>query len=264
MFETIVLFFRLIAISIKSQMQHRASFLMLVLAHFLATFVDIFGIWVLFDRFNMLKGWTLKEVGLIYGIMHVSFAIAESSARGFDTFWQLIKHGDFDRLLLRPRGTLFQIASRDFQMMRLGRFFQGIVILSWSFTQLEFSFLSWSSLTILLSIIGAASLFYGLFILQATFSFWTIETLEVMNITTYGGVETGQYPMSIYTPGFRAFFTFIIPLACVAYYPISILIHHNQQPFWLSFLFPFAGILFFIISCKMWEFGVGHYHSTGN
>lgn len=264
MFETVVLYFRLIAISIKSQMQHRASFFMLATAHFIATFVDIFGIWVLFDRFNIIKGWTLKEVGLIYGVMHISFAIAETAARGFDTFWQLVKYGDFDRILLRPRGTLFQIASRDFQMLRVGRLLQGTVILLWSHQELNLSFFSWSSLTIILSVIGSTSLFYGLFVLQATFSFWTIETLEVMNITTYGGLETGQYPMSIYKPGFRAFFTFIIPLACVAYYPISILINHSQMPMWLSFLFPLAGVLFLVISCKMWQFGVRHYHSTGS
>ena len=55
-------------------------FLILAATHFIATFVDILGIWVLFDRFKMIQGWTLAELALIYGIMHMGFAAAEASA----------------------------------------------------------------------------------------------------------------------------------------------------------------------------------------
>src|SRR5262245_43113177 len=96
------LFFRLIGISFRSKMQHRASFWMLLSTYFLSTFIDIVGIWVLFDRFKMVQGWTLKEVAILYGIMHIGFSIPEAFARGFDNFGLLIKSGDFDRILLRP------------------------------------------------------------------------------------------------------------------------------------------------------------------
>lgn len=264
MFETIRLYFRLIGISVRSQMQYRASFLMLAATHFISTFVDIFGIWVLFDRFKMVQGWTLGELALIYGIMHMGFAIAEASARGFDTFDQMVKNGDFDRVLLRPCGTIFQIATRDFQMMRIGRFLQGFVVLMWSCMELQLSLLSLKGLIILIAVIGTSSLFYALFVIQATLSFWTTETLELMNITTYGGLESGQYPMSIYNSGFRLFFTFIIPLACVAYYPIAILLRHEAFPMWAGTLFPLAGIAFLYLACQLWKLGVRHYHSTGS
>ena len=48
--------------------------------------------------------------------------------------------------------------------------------------------------------------------LQATLAFWTTETLEIVNTVSYGGVETAQYPLSIYRPWFRHFFTFVVPL----------------------------------------------------
>ncbi len=264
MWETICLYFKLIGIAIRSQMQYRASFLMLALTHFISTFVDILGIWVLFDRFKMVQGWNLEELALIYGVVHMGFAAAEASARGFDTFSLMIKNGDFDRFLLRPCGTLFQVATCDFQLMRIGRFLQGFVVLMWSCWQLQLSLLSIKGLIILFAFIGTTSLFYALFVIQATLSFWTTETLELMNITTYGGVESGQYPMSIYTQGFRFFFTFIIPLACVAYYPMAILLHHENFSLWLGIIFPFAGIAFLCLSCFLWKIGVRHYHSVGS
>jgi ABC-2 type transport system permease protein len=258
------LYFKLIAVSFKSQMQHRASFFMLAGAHFISTFVDIFGIWALFDRFKVVEGWTFAEMTLIYGIIHMGFASAEALSRGFETFSTLVRNGDFDRLLLRPLGTLFQVATCGIQMMRVGRFLQGLVILLWGCSMLQFSLFSTHVLIILLAIVGTTCLFSGLFIIQATLSFWTTETLEIMNITTYGGVEAGQYPITIYPSAFRLFFTFAIPLACVAYYPVATLLKHETIPFWIGSLLPLSGVLFLYLACQLWKFGVSRYQSTGS
>jgi len=258
------LFLRLIGTSFKSQMQHRASFFMLISTYFLSTFIDIIGIWVLFDRFEMVQVWTLKEVAILYGIMHIGFSIPEALARGFDNFGLLIRNGDFDRVLLRPLNTIFQMASREIQWIRLGRFLQGFIVLAWGCSQMQVSLTSLHFLIILLAIIGTAAVFYGLFILQATLTFWTTETLELMNITTFGGLEVGQYPMSIYGPILRGFFTFIIPLACVAYYPIAAALNHESIPMWLGTIAPLGGLVFLYLSIQLWKVGVRHYSSTGS
>jgi len=264
MWNTFRLYWKLIGISIRSQMQHRASFLMLTVAYFLSTLVDILGIWVLFDRFKMVQGWTLEEVGLIYGVMHMGFAIAEASARGFDTFSETVKHGDFDRLLLRPIGTLFQVATSEVQWIRMGRFIQGLLVLLWSCQQLGIHFFSLTSGILAFAVVGTASLFYGLMVVQGALSFWTVETLELMNITTFGGLESGQYPMSIYRPSFRMFFTFVVPLACVAYYPVAVALHHEAFPLWAALVFPVTGLVFLYAACQFWHLGVRRYHSTGS
>jgi viologen exporter family transport system permease protein len=258
------LFLKLIGVCLRSQMQHRASFLMLTAAHFLATFVEIAAIWVLFDRFKTLQGWSLEQLALIYGIIHMGFAAAEGLARGFDTFDRMLKLGDFDRILLRPMGTFFQIAAREIQLMRLGRFFQGLVVLLWGCRKLQLTMDSYEMPVIVFAVIGTTCLFYGLFVIQAAFCFWTTETLELMNITTYGGVESGQYPMSIYKKGFRWFFTFIVPLGCVAYYPIASSLKIENIPTGLGVLLPSFGILFLLAASKLWHVGVKRYHSTGS
>lgn len=262
--RSVGLYLQMISISIRSQMQYKSSFLLLSFAHFISTFAEIIGIWVLFERFKFIQGWTLAELSLIYGIIHIGFAIAETSSRGFDTFSSIVKNGEFDRLLLRPCSTLLQVASREFQLMRVGRFLQGLCVLIWGFNQNDLSFVSPATLIIITSILGTSCLFYGLFVLQATLSFWTVETLELMNITTYGGVEAGQYPITAYTPVFRLIFTFIIPLACVAYYPIAVLLKHETLPFWTAFLLPLTGSAFLYLSFKTWSFGVRHYRSAGS
>jgi ABC-2 type transport system permease protein len=98
-------------------------------------------------------------------------------------------------------------------------------------------------------------------------SFWTTESLEIMNTLTYGGVETAQYPMAIYQQGFRRFFTFVVPLACVAYFPI-VAVLGIDDPLGTSRVFqycaPLAGFAFLGASLALWRIGVRHYTSTGS
>jgi ABC-2 type transport system permease protein len=248
-------------------MQYRASFLMLTVGQLLITGIEFLGIWALFARFGSLRGWTLPEIALFYGIVNVAFAITEGIGRGFDTFPNLVKTGDFDRLLLRPRSTALQVAAQDWQLMRIGRLLQALVVLGWAITALP---VVWSPARILLLaavIGGGVCLFYGLFIFQATLSFWTIESLEIMNTVTYGGTETGQYPLTIYRPWFRLFFTFIVPLAFMNYIPASAILPRADLqgvPAWLAWLAPLAGLLFLFVSLQVWKFGVRHYTSTGS
>lgn len=265
--DTIRLYFRYVSISLRSQMQYRASFIMFSLGHFAATFVEIFAIWAMFDRFSSLREWRLAEVAMFYGLINMSFAIAEAVGRGFDIFPRLVKSGDFDRLLLRPRSTTLQVAAMEFQLFRIGRLSQGLVVLIWAYITLNLSFRPGYLILVVLTILGGACLFYGLFILQATLSFWSTETLELMNTVTYGGTETSQYPLAIYRKWFRRFFTYIVPLGCVNYFPTLAIINKADplgSPVWFQWLSPVIGILFMTATLQAWKIGVKHYRSTGS
>jgi ABC-2 type transport system permease protein len=261
------LYRRYVLISLRSQMEYRASFVIRTLAHFAVTFVEFLGLAALFDRFGEVKGWTLPQMAFFYGIISIAFAIAEAVPRGFDVFPLLIKTGNFDRILLRPRSTALQVLGQELQLMRIGRLAQAVLVLTWSAHKLDLHVTLASTLLLTLAIVGGACLFSGLFILQATLSFWTTESIEILNCTTYGGVEAAQFPVTIYKPWFRIIFTFVIPLATINYFPAQALLG-LEDPLgstrlvqWLS---PLAGVLFLILSLRFWRFGVKHYTSTGS
>jgi ABC-2 type transport system permease protein len=261
--DTLRLYLRYAGISVRGQMQYRASFWMFSLGQLFATGVEFLGIWALFARFGSLRGWSLAEVALFYGVVNIAFACADALARGFDMFPQQVKSGDFDRLLLRPRSTALQVAGGEVLLTRAGRLLQGLVVLLWAAAALH---VAWSAAKVALlaaMIAGGTCIFYGLFVLQATLSFWTIETLEIMNTMTYGGSETAQYPLTIYRPWFRQFFTFVVPLACMNYLPASIILGRGEPSAW-QWLSPAAGVLFLVLTLQLWKVGVRHYHSTGS
>lgn len=263
----VALYRRLIAVSIRSQMQYRASFLMLSFGTLVTASTEFLAIWALFARFGTIKSWRLPEAALLYGLVNTTFAIADAVSRGFDTFAGMIRMGDLDRVLLRPRSVALQVAGREFQMMRVGRFAQGVAVLAWSWhalglgPELERIALAGAA------VVGGVALFYGLIVVQATLAFWTTEGLEVVNMVTYGGTEVSQYPMHIYGARFRRFFTFVIPLACIAYLP-ALAIMGKPDPLGstptMQTTAPLAGIVFLILAGQAWRFGLRHYRSTGS
>jgi ABC-2 type transport system permease protein len=114
---------------------------------------------------------------------------------------------------------------------------------------------------------GGVAFFLGLVILQATLAFWTIDSLEVANTLTYGGVYAAQYPMDIYARWFRDFFTFVVPLSCVAYFPIVGLLGIRDPlgaPPWFLAASSLVGLLFLIAALCVWRLGVRRYTSTGS
>jgi ABC-2 type transport system permease protein len=265
--DNLTLYLRLLGVSVRSQLQYRASFIMLALGQFLSTGGEFLAIWALFERFGSLKGWRLAEIALFYGIISIAFAIADAAGRGFDLFANMVRSGEFDRVLLRPRSTALQVAARELQIMRIGRFSQGLVVLVWAAGALGIVWTVPRIMLLLWAVIGGACLFVGLFVLQATMCFWTTESLEIMNTVTYGGVETAQYPITVYRDWFRTFFTFGVPLAALSYFPaVGILGRPDVlgTPFWFQCLAPGIGVLFLVLSLQVWKIGVRHYHSTGS
>jgi ABC-2 type transport system permease protein len=120
---------------------------------------------------------------------------------------------------------------------------------------------------LLWAILGGLLLFWGILVLQATLSFWTVESLEIVNTITYGGVEAGQYPLDIYTGWFRRFLIFIVPIGCVTYFPIAAILGHADVagvPAWAGALTPLAGLAFLGLAFGAWRQGVRHYTSTGS
>jgi ABC-2 type transport system permease protein len=85
-----------------------------------------------------------------------------------------------------------------------------------------------------------------------------------MNTVTYGGTETAQYPLDIYRPWFRRFFTFVVPLACVGYLPVLGILRPGMAAPWVPYAAPLAGLVFLWVALMLWRVGVRHYTSTGS
>jgi len=262
------LLMRLIGASLRAQAQYPASAIMLTIGQFIGNVIEIIAVWALFDRFGTVQGWQFGEVAVFYGLAHVMFSLADVLARGFDVLGtEFLRTGEFDRLLLRPRALTVQLIGHEFRISRAGRFAQGFIVLVMG---AHFAGVEWSLASVVIAlwaVTGGIALFFGVMVLQGTMSFWTIESLEVANVVTYGGVQAAQFPLSLYNGWLRGLLTFVVPLACVAYFPVLLILGRPDPlgtPAWFGGVAPIAGFLFLAISFVAWRFGVRHYTSTGS
>ena len=173
-----------------------------------------------------------------------------------------VREGSFDRILLRPRAISLQILGSEFQLMRVGRLLQGVLVLVIGIVNTDQIFALEEWLLLVLSLIGGILVFVGLFVLQATMSFWTVQTLEMMNAFTYGGIQMAQYPMDIYRHWFRRLFTVMLPIGAINYFPLAAIFRDGSML--LAYMTPVFGLLFFVATQLIFSFGKRYYCSTGS
>jgi viologen exporter family transport system permease protein len=265
--DAIRLYGRYAAASVKSQLQYRASAVMTALGVFLITTSEFIAVWALFDRFGHVRGWTLPEVALFYGVISITWALCDAISRGFDNFAQIVKSGEFDRVLLRPRSTVLQLLGQELTLRRFGRLVQGIAVLGYAFAAGTIAWTIGRAVLLVVAIACGICVFLGILVLQATSAFWTVESLEVWSSVTYGGLTAGQYPLAIYRSWLRDLFIFVFPIGCATYFPgVAILGRADPlgTPPIVGWLAPLAGPVFLAACLQVWRIGVRHYRSTGS
>ncbi len=263
------LYLHLIDHQARAQLQYRASFLLQVAGVFCGGFVDFLAILILFGRFESIGGWTVAEVALLYGLVAVPFAIAHLVGQGFDEFAMTIRTGSFDQVLIRPRTTFLQVLGSQFSLRQLGRVAEALVVLGLGLAWLDVR--AWWSvghwLFMLWSIAGGVLFFLGMMLVGATLCFWTVESIEAINIFTYGGAEMAHYPMHIFGDWLRRVFIYLVPLAFVNYVPALWLLGKPDPlglPAWAPLLaVPLCAVVFGV-GLLAWRTGVRHYLSTGS
>ncbi|MGF7032663.1 ABC-2 type transport system permease protein [Paenibacillus mucilaginosus] len=259
-----MIYFRYMSLHFRSQLQYRASFWLLTLGQFFIPFSVFAGLYLMFERFGQLQGWSFFEAALCFAVIHLAFSLSECFARGFDSFSSLVGGGEFDRLLVRPRSTAVQVLGSRFEFNRIGRLVQSAIVLVWAVSSLPVAWTAAKAFTLVLMIVGGTLIFTGIYMLAATLCFWTIQGLEVANIFTDGGREMAQYPLNIYQKWVTVFFTFIIPFGCVSYLPLLFILDRVQGPSLLYMLMPLGGAVFVLPCLLVWLVGVRYYRSTGS
>lgn len=251
-----------VSINVRSMMQYKTSFCLTAIGQFLLSFQGFLGVFFLFQRFPRVKDFTYPEVLLCFSVVLLQFSLAEMIARGFDSFSGMVREGSFDQVLVRPQNEILQVLGSKFELTRIGRMLQAVVLFIYGVTHCGVQWTFPRIITVIFMLIGGTALFSGLFLIYAALCFFTLEGLEFMNMFTHGAREFGKYPIGIYGRKMLLFTTFLIPYALVQYYPLLYLLGRRDS--WLYGLLPLAALWFLLPCYGLWRFGVRHYKSSGS
>lgn len=260
--ENMILYVKYASVCTRSVMQYKMSFLLMILGRFLMAFTELIAIKFLFSGFEQIRGYTYGDILLCFSIIQMSFTLAELFGNGFKAFSGMVREGTFDRMMVRPRSLILQIMGTRFEIGRTGPLLTAFITL---ILGIRNSRIKWNILTtgtLLAMILGGALLFIGLFMLGASFCFFSVEDTSLMNVLTYGAKSHGKYPIDIYGKGIMRFCTFVVPYTLIQYYPLQFLLGKTGQ--WQLAFCPLGIGVFLAVCYIIWRFGVRHYKSCGS
>ncbi len=256
------LYIKYLKVHFKKELEYRTSFCLSFLAQFFVFFGYYFTILCLFDQFSNIKGFTLWQVLLTFGIIQFGFSFCETFFRGIDQFDHLIVTGNFDRLLLRPRNILGQVCCEEVSFIKFARLIQSLVVLGIAIWKVEVIWNFKKVITLVFMLLSSICIFLSILILSAAYCFLTVKGLEVRNVLTDGSKHLAQYPIGIFKRGFVIFFTYILPLGFVNYYPLLFLLDRSTNP-WLI-ISPLITIFYLFPSIALFYLGIRKYSSSGS
>ncbi|ROQ68691.1 ABC-2 type transport system permease protein [Streptomyces sp. 840.1] len=255
------------AMWLRSTMAYRASFVMTAFGNFAATAFDFVAIMLMFSHVDVLGGYTLPEIALLYGAAGTAFGLADLVMGSMDRLGRRVRDGTLDTLLVRPVPVIAQVAADRFALRRLGRITQGALVLGYALVTLDIEWTVARVLMVPLMLLSGAAIFGAVFVAGAAFQFFAQDASEVQNSFTYGGNTLLQYPPTVFATDLVRGVTFVVPLAFVNWLPALYVLGRDYPldlPDWVAFLPPVVAALCWVVAGLAWRAGLRAYRSTGS
>ncbi len=265
--NTLHLYIRSMGMLLKSQLQYTSSFIMQTLAQLVMEGGEMLAVILVIDRFENLKHWTGGNLFFFFGLMSVSFYITEFFGRGVTgNFPSMVRSGQLDTLLLRPRGIITQVLCSGMDPRRISCIAVGVVALVMGSSMSD---VSWSVLKVLAlaeSVCMSCMLILGLFMIEDILCIHSVKSVELVNALTYGGRSACQYPIDIYPKPLKILFSVVAPFALTMHVPAAFILGKPLYgwPVWTAFVTPLSGVLVFAVMVMLFNRGIKFYRSTGN
>jgi viologen exporter family transport system permease protein len=247
----------------KARVSYRADFLIGVATSMAATLFSLGFVVVLFRRIPHLAGWRFEEVLFLYGFSLIPFGLFNVLSMNLYEFGgTYIIEGKFDRVLLRPISSLFQVLFEAFRIESFQEVITGLVVVTWAAHRLNYH---WSALGIsqlvFFGLCGGV-IYIAVFLLLTTISFFMEDRIGV-HPPAWNLLAFGRYPLSIYSGYIQFFLSWLIPFGFATFYPSVRLLGRPEFQAYAP-LIPLVAVITLVIALLAWRQGVRHYSSTGS
>ncbi len=265
--KTCRLYLRSMKMLMKCQFEYPVSFFLQTLAQMIMEGGEMMAVILIIDRFDRVNQWEAGDLFFFFGIMSVTFYLTECFGRGITgNFPSLIRTGQMDTLLLRPRGVLTQVLCSAVDPRRIACIAVGTtsLVIGCGLAQVRWTVLK--ALAMAEAVLFGCVLILGLFMIEAIFCIYSVKSVELVNALTYGGRSACEYPVDIYPRPLRILFTAVAPFALVLHAPAAYILGKPLfgWPAWTAFACPLVGALSFALIYLFFQRAMRYYRSTGS
>lgn len=258
-----LLFFDYFTQYAKVRISYRGDFFISLATSFAATLFSLGFVYFLFRKSPLLAGWNFYEVLFLWGFTQIPYGLFNVISLNLYEFGNTyIIEGKFDRVLLRPVSSLFQVLFENFRIESLQEVVTGSFCMWWATGELG---VRWSPAKFgMLAFYGicAGIIYVSIFLLLSTVSFWFEDRIGV-HPPVWNVIAFGRYPLSIYSGAVQFFLCWIIPFGLASYYPSVRMLGRTVTPEYIAYV-PVVALVFLAIAVSVWNSGTRHYSSTGS
>jgi ABC-2 type transport system permease protein len=251
----------------RSQLQYRTNCITLIVTGLVWQGTGFVFIWIILSQFRELAGWTLGDIAFLYGFRLIAHAGSMLLFGIFHRVEFLIRRGEFDRFLASPIPPLLSVMTYEFPIPALGDLLGGVLIFAAATTQVN---IHWSLLIVIygvLALIGGCLIDTAVKLAARSLAFRTLSSFYLVSFFDDAISLAGNYPLTIYGGAMRFLFTFVLPVAFLAYFPVVVLLNRTGElsvsPLF-AFLSPLVGIALFTFSCLLFNSELRYYQSAGH
>lgn len=265
--EILSLFFAYAKIGLKTRWQYKLDTIVTSLAVFVREAAGLVAMYLALLQFDNINGWHIDELLFLFSLIFITYAIFIVFFMALRDFSDWIKHGDFDRVMLRPRGLLTQLllCGSDW-MAAFGHGSLGIVLFLLSAGRVGIVWNGTMVLYYLVMILSGVLIQGALFLIFSSIAIYVVETQSIKGL--YWNMRSfAIYPISIYNKVIQTILIFVVPFAFVNYFPAQFFLRKPDMaayPTWFMYLSPVVGVGLWLIAYAFWRFSLRYYKSTGN
>lgn len=247
----------------KVRVSYRGDFFVSLATSMAATLFSLGFVWFMFRNVPRLANWRMEEVVFLYGFSLIPFGLFNVLSLNLYEFGATyIMEGKFDRVLLRPISSLFQVLFETFRIESFHEVLVGLGILVWASRRLGYH---WTVLDVVLLVLFSLCggvIYVSIFLFLSTFSFWFEDRIGI-HPPFWNLLMFGRYPLSIYSGYIQFVLSWIIPFGFAAFYPSARLLRREE---FLAYapLIPVVAAATLALAGVSWRFGLRRYSSTGS
>lgn len=248
---------------VKVRLSYRADFFLSVATSTTATVFAFGFMLVLFSKIPRLAGWSFEEAIFLYGFSLIPYGLFNViSLNLYDFGNNYIIEGKFDRVLLRPVSSLFQVIFEAFRVESFHEAALGLLAVGYASGRMG---IHWGVLDFLLLIFFAlcgAAIYAAIFLTLTSVSFWMEDRVGI-GPPVWNLIAFGRYPMTIYSGFIQFVLSWIIPFGFASFYPTVRLLGRDEFRLY-AWLVPVVTVAFCTLAIVVWRRGTLQYASTGS
>ncbi|MGE5607185.1 MAG: ABC transporter permease [Bacteroidota bacterium] len=216
--------------------------------------------YLIFIRTNGYPGWNIDQIVLFQGVLLLWLGLKDTIFGDLRNMVQnLVRKGEFDRLLLKPYPPMGVILAGGFYYYGIGTVIAGLIVIVYAINKLHLLINLWQVGFFLLFLIAGLILYMGFMILFCTLVIIIVFTFRAGEILDKI-LRFSEFPLEIFPRLTRLLFITVLPFAVWIYFPAQTLLGRLESKALLGIVFSFV---VFWINLKFWDWGLKKYTSAG-